>query len=104
MAFCTSDFSSAAVLLDGAAGHLLTDVQVGFVEGEGLDEGGEGPVDGHDLFGELPVAVEAGRDSDEGRMEPEGGAHGHGGTDAEFAGLVGGGCNNPANCGGATDY
>ncbi len=84
----------AAANLEGDGGGIewkVGDIEVGFIEGEGLDDPGEGGEDFADALGLAAIDVEAGGDDDELGALPQGEEGGHGGADAERAGLVGAG-------------
>jgi len=72
------------------------DVEVGFVDGDGFDDGGEAFEDGVDLLGELAVAREAAGDDDGLGTEAFGDDDGLGGVAAKFAGFVAGGGDDAA--------
>ena len=64
-------------------------VEKGLVDGHGLHERGEAGEDAHDLAGDRGVLVHVHGQEDALRAEAEGAADGHGGMDAEAAGLIG---------------
>ena len=91
---------------DGNGGGLLRrlgDVQVGFVQRYRLDDGRNFPEYVHDERGHLAVAVKAGPDDDALGTLAHRRGHGHGGMNAEPAGLVGRGGDDPAALGPAAD-
>ena len=85
-------------------GHTVTEwdfllvpghVEVSLIERDRFDEVGVFLEDFMDATGDFPIAVEIGGDANDMRTQPKGGAHWQGTPNAEGAGLVGGGSNNP---------
>jgi hypothetical protein len=72
------------------------EVEIGFVDGNHFNDGREFRKDGGDAIAPFGIFFMMAVEEDGVRAEAAGGAQGHGGVDAEFAGFVAGGGDNAA--------
>jgi hypothetical protein len=87
----------------GGGGSEGGEVEVGFIDRDLFDEGGELLEQEHDLGGFGAIGVHARADEDALGAEPAGGAGGHGGADLEAAGFVASGADDAALVGWGAD-
>ena len=79
------------------------EVEIGFVDGNHFDDGREFREDGGDAIAPFGIFFVVAVEKNGVRAEAAGGAQGHGGVDAEFAGFVAGGGDDAALVGAAAD-